>query len=90
MTSPEGFEYRERNTGEIAVFHHGRLVKMLRGAEAKALLAALKKGDPQQAMADASGGPGSSNLGTGIRGVGRPLGGDGRSHAHGEFRRKSG
>jgi hypothetical protein len=90
MTAPEGFEHRERKNGDVAVFHHGKLVKLLRGADAKALLAAMKKGDPQQAMADASGGPGSSKPGTGVTGGGRQLGGDGRSHAHGEFRRKSG
>ncbi len=65
MTAPEGFEHRERKNGDVAVFHHGKLVKLLRGADAKALLAAMKKGDPQQAMADASGGPGSSKPGHG-------------------------
>lgn len=90
MASPEGFEFKERATGDVAIFHHGRLAKLLRGAEAKTFLAAVKKGDAQALMADAAGGPGGSRPGGGVTADGKALGGDGRAHGHSEFRRKSG
>lgn len=92
MSKAEGFERRDRPNGDIAIFHHGKLAKLVRGADAKKLAAALvkKDADAQALLVDAAGGPGGARPGTGPLGGGRHLGGDGQSHAHGEFRRKSG
>lgn len=88
----EGFDQRARPNGDVAIFQHGKLVKLIRGADAKKLTTALgkKDADAQALLADAAGGGGASKPGGGPLGGGRHLGGDGRSHAHGEFRRKSG
>lgn len=88
MTAPEGFDYRERKNGEVAIFHHGKLAKMMRADDAKKFLASLKKGDAQQVMAEFAGndaqvarpdGPGSAPT----------LHGNGPAHTQTEFRRKS-
>ena len=92
MSGPEGFERKDRPNGDIAVFHHGKLAKMVRGADAKKLATALgKKGaDEQEVLAEAVGGSSTAaRPGTGPQGP-KGLGGDGRQHGHGEFRRKSG
>jgi hypothetical protein len=89
MSAAEGFEYRERKSGEVAIFHHGKLVKMMRGAEAKAFVAAVKKGDDQQVMLDAVGEKAARRPGNGPIEGGKALGGDGQAHAHGVFRRRS-
>jgi hypothetical protein len=89
MTAAEGFEYRERKSGEVAIFHHGKLVKMMRGAEAKSFVAASKKGDAQQVMLDAVGEKAARPPGNGPVEGGKALGGDGQAHAHGVFRRRS-
>lgn len=88
MTAPEGFDYRERKNGEVAIFHHGKLAKMMRDDDAKKFLAALKKGEAQEVMAEFAGsdaqvarpdGPGSQS----------GLHGNGPAHTKTEFRRKS-
>lgn len=88
MTAPEGFDYRARNNGEVAIFHHGKLAKILRDDNAKTLLNALEKGDKQEVLAEFAGsdaqvarpdGPGSQ----------AGLHGNGAAHAKTEFRRKS-
>jgi hypothetical protein len=89
MSTAEGFEYRERKSGEVAIFHHGKLVKMMRGAEAKAFVAAVKKGDAQQVMLDVVGEKAARLPGNGPIEGGKALGGDGQAHAHGVFRRRS-
>ncbi len=89
MSAAEGFEYRERKSGEVAIFHHGKLVKLMRGAEAKKLIAAAKKGDAQQVMLDAVGEKVTRRPGNGPIEGGKALGGDGQAHAHGVFRRRS-
>lgn len=90
MTENQGFEFRERATGEVAIFRLGRMVKMMRGADAKAFLAAVAKGDAQQVMAESVGSKAATPPGTGPRGAGKALSGDGQAHGHGEFRRRSG
>lgn len=88
MTAPEGFDYRERKNGEVAIFHHGKLAKMMRDDDAKKFLDALKKGEAQEVMAEFAGGDAQ---------VARPDGpssaptlhGNGPAHSRPEFRRKS-
>ncbi len=89
MSTAEGFEYRERKSGEVAIFHHGKLVKMMRGADAKKFVAAAKKGDGQQVMLDAVGENAVRRPDNGPIEGGKALGGDGQAHAHGVFRRRS-
>lgn len=88
MTAPEGFDYRARKNGEVAIFHHGKLAKMMRDDDAKKFLDAVKKGDAQEVMAEFAGtdaqvarpdGPGSTP----------GLHGNGPAHTKTEFRRKS-
>ena len=88
MTAAEGFDYRARKNGEVAIFHHGKLAKMMRDDDAKKFLAAIKDGDKQQVMADFAGsdaqvarpdGPGSQ----------AGLHGSATAHTKPEFRRKS-
>jgi hypothetical protein len=73
----------------VAIFHHGKLVKMMRGTEAKAFVAAAKKGDAQQVMLDAVGEKGARRPTNGPIEGGKSLGGDGQAHAHEVFRRRS-
>jgi hypothetical protein len=89
MTAAEGFEFRERKSGEVAIFNNGKLVKMMRGAEAKKFLQDVKKGDAQQVMLDTVGDKGARRPGNGPIEGGKALGGDGKAHAHGVFRRRS-
>lgn len=92
MSGAEGFDYRTRANGEVAIFHHGKLAKMMRGDEAATFLAAVKEGDAQQAMADAVGNDGQFAR-PGVGGTGPTadaLHGNGDAHAPKEFRRKSG
>ena len=90
MSSAEGFVYRTRSNGEVAIFHHGKMATMMRGDEAKAFLAALEDGDQQDVMARFAGNDGQ---------VARPgtqatstagLHGNGEAHAVKDFRRKTG
>ena len=55
MGAAEGFEYRERKSGEVAIFHHGRLATTLRKETAARFLKDVKTGDPQELMARATG-----------------------------------
>jgi hypothetical protein len=89
MTAAEGFDYRERKSGEVAIFNNGKLVKMMRAADAKRFLEDVKKGEAQQVMLDAVGDKGAWRPGNGPIEGGKALGGDGQAHAHGVFRRRS-
>jgi hypothetical protein len=84
----EAFDYRQRPNGDIVVFYNGRMAKLLRDAEAAAFLKAIADGDAQSVMAETVGDD-ESRPGAGPSGSGKSLGGDGRAHAHGEFRRRS-
>ncbi|MFT6943406.1 MAG: hypothetical protein ACJA2F_001608 [Nitriliruptoraceae bacterium] len=56
MTSPEGFTYKRRKASEaVAIFHHGRLSKTLKGDDATEFLAKLGGDDEQLVMATATG-----------------------------------
>lgn len=91
MSAPEGFDYRTRTNGEVHIFHHGKLAKMLKDEPAQDFLAAVKDGDAQRAMADAVGNDGQgAGVSTGPSGPGTHLHGNGQAHPHQEFRRKSG
>lgn len=91
MSGPEGFERKDRPNGDIAIFHHGKLAKMVKGADAKKLTTALgkKDADEQELLSEAAGANNAARPGTGPQGP-KGLGGDGVAHGHGEFRRKSG
>ena len=92
MSTAEGFEHKERPNGDVAIFHHGKMAKMIRGADAKKLLTALgkKDADQQQVIAAAVGGAANAaRPGTGPQGP-KGLGGDGQAHSHAEFRRRGG
>lgn len=91
MSGPNGFDYRTRTNGEVHIFHHGKLAKMLKDEDAQAFLAAVKDGDAQQVMADAVGAPNSpGRVSGGPSGPGSHLHGNGESHAPTQFRRKTG
>ena len=91
MSGPEGYDYRTRTNGEVHIFHHDKLAKMLREKDAEEFLAAVKDGDAQQIMADAvGGGTGRSRPGSGPQGAGMNMHGNGAAHTPKEFRRKSG
>jgi hypothetical protein len=55
MSAAEGFEYRERKSGEVAILHHGRLATTLRKEKAARFLEDVKTGDPQELMARVTG-----------------------------------
>jgi len=55
MAAPEGFEFAERKSGEVAIFHHGRLATTLRKETAARFLKDVTTGDPQELMARATG-----------------------------------
>lgn len=95
MSGPEGFEYRSRKTGEVAIFHHGKLSKMLTGKDATAFvkkIGSLKGAEAQQAMAEAVGndgqGGGLGGNGLGGQNLGPHI--DSKGHPVKEFRRKTG
>src|SRR5690606_19762974 len=95
MSGPEGFEYRSRKTGEAAIFHHGKLSKMLKGKDADAFVKKvkpLKGAEAQQAMADAVGNDGQG-VGLGANAPGgqsASLQGHTKGQPVKEFRRKTG
>ncbi|WP_062077593.1 hypothetical protein [Demequina globuliformis] len=91
MTAPEGYDYRTRSNGEVAIFHHGKLSTLMRGDDAAGFLEALSDGEPQEVMARFAGNDGQNEHpggGAGAPGVG--LHGNGEAHAHQDFRRKTG
>ncbi|WP_297082188.1 hypothetical protein [uncultured Demequina sp.] len=90
MSGAEGFDFRTRSNGEVAIFHHGKLSKMMRGDEAESFLAAVKDGDAQEAMAAAVGNDGQLSRPGAQAASATALHGNGEAHAHQEFRRKSG
>jgi hypothetical protein len=55
MPAPEGFAFEARKSGEVAIFHHGRLATTLRKETAARFLKDAKTGDPQELMARATG-----------------------------------
>lgn len=89
--SAEGYRYGTRTNGEVAIFHHGKLAKMLRDEAAQQFLAAVKDGDEQEVMAATVGNDGQvARPSSGTGATGRNLRGGGAAHGHKEFRRKSG
>ncbi len=55
MPAPEGFAYRVRKDGSVAITHHGTEAAVLRGAAASTFLAKVEQGDAQALMARATG-----------------------------------
>lgn len=55
MADPTGFDYMQRKSGEIVIFHHKRPAATLRGTQAEQFLSRIAFGDPQQVMARATG-----------------------------------
>ncbi len=87
----EGYDYRTRTNGEVHIFHHGKLARMLKDEPAQEFLAAVKDGDAQDVMASFSGRDGQGGgVGRGPSGPGTHLHGNGSAHAPQQFRRKSG
>jgi len=90
MATAEGYDYKTRSNGEVAIFHHGKMSKLMRDDEAKAFLKAVDDGDAQQAMADAVGNDGqNSRPGGGPQAPGSSMHNNGSAHTVTEFRRKS-
>ena len=91
MSGAEGFDYRTRTNGEVAIFHHGKLAKMMREDEAQDFLGQVKGNDAQEVMARFVGNDGqAAKPGTGAHPAVDALHGNGEAHPHQEFRRKSG
>lgn len=57
MAAAEGFRFDRRSTGEVVIFHHGRMATVLRGAKATAFLdeMAANPEREQEAMARLTG-----------------------------------
>ena len=55
MGAPEGFEYRERKSGEVHIFRDGSLVTTLRSRSADRFLRDVEASDPQEVMARVTG-----------------------------------
>jgi hypothetical protein len=55
MGAPEGFEYRERKSGEVHIFRAGSLVTVLRKGAAQRFLRDVEASDPQEVMARVTG-----------------------------------
>ncbi|MGC4175845.1 hypothetical protein [Demequina sp.] len=91
---PADYRYATRTNGEVVIFHHGKLAKMLRDEPAQEFLKSIKdlpEGEDQGVMAAAVGNDGQvarPTSGTGPSG--KAVHGDGAAHGHKEFRRKSG
>ena len=90
MTQSHGYDYRTRPNGEVHVFHQGKMVKLLRGEDAAAVLKALETGDQATVLADAVGATGAARPSAGASGGGAHLHGNGAAHVQQQFRRKSG
>ena len=48
--APEAFTFRLRKSADVEVLHHGRVVTVLRGADAAAFLARVRAGDAYSAQ----------------------------------------
>ena len=94
MSASGDYRFATRTNGEVVIFHHGKLAKMLREKPAQDFLDAIKDlppGEDQAVMAAAVGHDDQMPRPTSGTGpTGKSLHGDGMSHAHKEFRRKSG
>ena len=55
MSTPAGFAYTARKSGEVVITHHGRQAAVLRGAKAQKFLRDVSTRDPQQLMARLTG-----------------------------------
>ena len=90
----DAYKYSTRTNGEVVIFHHGKLAKMLRDEPAQVFLKAIKdaKGaDAQAVMESTAGNDGQMARPTSGTGTsGKAVHGDGVAHAPKEFRRKSG
>ena len=90
MSGAEGFDYRTRTNGEVAIFHHGKMAKMMRGSEAEEFLEAIKDGDKQEVMSRFVGNDGQMSR-PGVQATSSAgLHGNGEAHAVKDFRRKTG
>ena len=54
-SSPEGFAFEVRRSGEVHITHHGRPAGTLRGATATRFLTDVEEDDPQELMARLTG-----------------------------------
>jgi hypothetical protein len=72
MPAPDGFEFAERKSGEVAIFHHVRLATTLRKETAARFLKDVETGDPQELMARATGDYKRGNERKGVRGPAGP------------------
>ncbi|MDE0571850.1 hypothetical protein ON058_00275 [Demequina sp. B12] len=92
MSGAEGYDYRTRTNGEVAIFHHGKLAKLMREQEAQEFLGAVKDGDAQEVMARFVGFDGQAERpgSTGKHPAADALHGNGEAHGHQDFRRKTG
>lgn len=68
--SPEawGFAFTARKNGQVVITHHGREAAVLRGAAASRFLDAVRRRDPQEVMARATGNYRRGNERTGREG----------------------
>lgn len=90
MSGAEGFDYRTRTNGEVAIFHHGKMAKMMRDQDAKDFLEAIKDGDKQEVMSRFVGNDGQMSR-PGVQATASSgLHGNGEAHAVKDFRRKTG
>lgn len=53
--APTGFEYTTRANGDVVITHHGKQAAVLRGAGAYRFLEKVRKTNPQEVMARATG-----------------------------------
>ena len=90
MTGAEGFDYRTRSNGEVAIFHHGKLARLMRGENAEAFLKEVEDGDAQALMAAAAGNDGQMSRPGAQATSTTALHGNGEAHPHQDFRRKTG
>ncbi|MCE9623625.1 MAG: hypothetical protein K8R99_14905 [Actinomycetia bacterium] len=55
MPDPHGFTYEVRKTGDVVIFHHGKVATTLRGSKAKLFLDDVGASDDQALMARLTG-----------------------------------
>ncbi len=88
--SAEGYDYRSRATGEVVIFHHGKLAKTLHGDDAQTFMRAVEGGDAQAAMAEWVGNDGQVERPGSHAESGGGMRNNGAAHGHQDFRRKTG